>query len=533
MTDAQKVELTFQGYAPTVTLSESDRTISGIITVFGVVAESHGLILEDGALEPRMPLSRVKLLRDHDQRDPVGYMTTLSDDRTEASFHVATGENGDRALAEAREKLRDGLSVGFRTTEYTWDDNYVLHVHKAELYEVSLCAIPAFQDAQVIDVAASMAGRKPQPQTLAASTPKENTPMETLTLEQVEAALSEATDGLERTFEARLAAFSAPTTLSAPPFPSMGAFVQELANGNAEAAAFYQSLAVDGTSADDYKRPAWVEDQIRLVEKRRRIINMFTQEPLPDKGMTLEYAKLKSNTTKVEKQEKEGDALKKGKIVLDSDSTPVETYGGASEVSIQTVKRANTAYLTTLFKALGIEYARATEAAARAKLEAAITAQKATAGKLTLPAAATAFDWLDLLIDASEMYDDLGFDLAGTLVSKDVFKKLMRLEDRNGNMLMRVSGEGVNRVGSVDVSGLKGDVASIDFALLPGAADGTASFFDPIAFTTWESAGAPWQLQQENVLNLTEAFSLYGFAAFASQFPTALVPIEFAAAAGA
>lgn len=531
MTDQQNVELTFRGYASNVTLSQSERTISGVITKFGVVAESHGLLIEEGALEPRMPLSRVKLLRDHNHTDPLGYMLTISADRTEATFYIPPGENGDRALYEAKEKLRDGLSVGFRTREYTWDENGILHVHRAELFEVSQCAIPAFEDAQIIDVAASMASRIPQPQNLAVPTPKENTPMEdTLTLEQVEAALTTATEGIERSFEARLAAFSAPTTLAAPPFPTMGAFVQALANGNAEAAAFYQALAVDGTTADDYKRPAWVEDQIRLVEKRRRIINLFTQEPLPDKGMTLEYAVLKTNTTKVEKQAKEGDALKKGKIQLGTATADVETHGGASEVSIQTVKRANTAYLTTLFKALGIEYARDTEATARTKLIAAIEGQKATDGKLTLPANATAFDWLDLLIDASEMYDDLGYDLDGTLVSKDVFKKLMRLEDSNGNMLMRVSGEGVNRVGSIDVKGLKGDVGSIDFQLLPGAADGTASFFDPIAFTTWESAGAPWQLQQENVLNLTEAFSLYGFAAFASQFPTALVPIEFATA---
>ncbi|WP_217182608.1 HK97 family phage prohead protease [Streptomyces sp. AC495_CC817] len=175
----QQTELTFHGYAPVVALAEESRTISGVITVFGLVAESHGLVIEEGALEPRMPLSRVKLLRDHNHTDPVGYMLTLSDDRTEASFHVAPGENGDRALFEAREKLRDGLSVGFRTTEYTWDDNYVLHVHKAELYEVSLCAIPAFQDAQVIDVAASLATRK------------ENTPI--MNRAQIAAALAAGT----------------------------------------------------------------------------------------------------------------------------------------------------------------------------------------------------------------------------------------------------------------------------------------------------------------------------------------------------
>ena len=150
-------ELTFRGYAPAVTLSRTARTITGRITVFGVVAASHGLLLEPGCLQPRQPLTRVKLLRDHNHADPVGYMTEINDDGTEATFHVPEGDNGDRALTEAADHLRDGLSVGFRSREYTWDDDGVLHVHQAELYEVSLCAIPAFEDAQVINVAASQA----------------------------------------------------------------------------------------------------------------------------------------------------------------------------------------------------------------------------------------------------------------------------------------------------------------------------------------------------------------------------------------
>lgn len=527
MTDLHPIH--FTAYAPTIDLDRETRTIRGTIIAYGIpTTDYRRIVIHAGALRPRLPLSRVKLLIDHDQKQPVGFMTELDADALNAAFKVPDGDAGDKALKDAQNGLRDGLSVGIQVLDedgaFAYDETTrTYHVYAAELVEVSLCAIPAYQDAEVTHVAASH-------QTAAVPTPKENNTVdpETLTLEQVEEALSTASDDIERRVEQRLASFTPAPAPTAPSFTSFGAFVKALAGGDTDAADYYKTLALDGTTADDYKRPAWVQDKIHLVEARRRILNTFTTETLPERGMTLEYAKLKSNTTKVEKQAKEGAALAKGKIQLETATANVETYGGASEVSIQTVKRANAAYLDTLFKALAIEYARTTEAAARAGVTAAITAQKATDAKLTLPANATAYDWLDLLIDAADMYDDLGFDLTGTLVSKDVFKKLARLEDTGGNMLMKVTGEGVNRVGSIDVAGIKGDIASISFKLFHGAAEGTASFYDPIAFTTWESAGAPFRLQQENVLNLTEAFSLYGFAAFASQFPTALVPVEFA-----
>ena len=156
--------LRLQILATDVAADEPARTITGRITMFGAVAESHGLIITAGALQPRMPLKRVKLLRDHDHAQPVGYMTELSqvDTHADATFYVPEGPDGDRALSEAQAGLRDGLSVGFMPTDYDFDDDFNLVVNAGELYEVSLCAIPAYQDAQVESVAAAVALAKKQ-----------------------------------------------------------------------------------------------------------------------------------------------------------------------------------------------------------------------------------------------------------------------------------------------------------------------------------------------------------------------------------
>lgn len=131
------------------------RTITGRIVAFGTKSNDNRLRIEAGALKPRTPLKRVKLLVDHDQSQPVGFMTKLDHDR--AVFTVPEGEAGDRALADANTGRRDGLSIGATINAARWsDDGEILIVSDAELYEVSLCAIPAFADAGVESVAATM-----------------------------------------------------------------------------------------------------------------------------------------------------------------------------------------------------------------------------------------------------------------------------------------------------------------------------------------------------------------------------------------
>lgn len=154
-----EIKLTISAAA---SVSLESRTITGKITVFNKHSSSQGIKLMPGSLTPRNPIKRVKLLRDHDLAQPLGYMTeyTPGTDHTLAAFHVAEGEDGDKALREAEAGLRDGFSVGFIARNYEFDDEFNLIVHEAELFEVSLCAVPDFQDAQVESVALSAARKK-------------------------------------------------------------------------------------------------------------------------------------------------------------------------------------------------------------------------------------------------------------------------------------------------------------------------------------------------------------------------------------
>jgi HK97 family phage prohead protease len=143
------------------TASASSRTITGVATTYGqqASASTGPVIIEAGSLHWADDLSRLKLLVDHDQTQPVGYATAVTDSDAELTitFHVPEGDDGDRALTQASNGLRDGLSVGVWMDDdgYTLDADGYVHVMSGMLREVSLCALPAIDDARVSDVAAT------------------------------------------------------------------------------------------------------------------------------------------------------------------------------------------------------------------------------------------------------------------------------------------------------------------------------------------------------------------------------------------
>jgi len=497
------------------------RQFTGIAVPWGDEVEIWGLWRE--AFDPGAVQDSDDALVFYRHGTPIGRLISARDTDTgwEVTGVISSTPTGDEAYTLLRDGVLDRLSVGFEPIEYrvsTDADGAETVVHtKVRVREVSIVPFPAYDNARVSQV--RHAERNPTP-TQGETVPEALTRAmldEALTLDRAE------TDRRLDVLGAQLAERDGGSAL--PQFESLGHFVRALASGDESAALLHREYTGAGL-ANAVSRNTWLADAIRLVEKRRKVTETFSRQTLPSEGMTLEYAKLKSDGMKVSKQEKEGDNLPFGKIDLTTATANVETYGGYTEFSRQLIERGQPAYLTTAFKAMGIKYAVETEGATRAALNKAIAGQKAAGATLALDvASAKRNDWLGLLVDAVEMYEDLGFTLDGSYVSKDVFKVLLALEDTKGNSVMNVYGDGINQTGTVDISGLLGRLANVNFKLLPGAAAGTVSFYDEEAITTFESSGAPYQLQDENIINLTKQFSVYGYLATATQFPAAIVPV--------
>lgn len=528
----QRAEFTLRA-APTDDPEAGDaRTITGLGVPYGAVIE-HMFgreTFDPGSIEGA---ESAVILWQHLREEPVGRVTAVEDaeDGMTITARLSSTARADEALTLTRDGVVTGLSIGFEPLEYRieHDDESgedTLHWTRVTAREFSLVTFPAYDTARTRS-------------TLTAPERTPAMPQDTITREDLDALDTRMTD-LDRTVALLgngTGDAAADLAAEAQRFSCMGDFVRALAMGDEHAADLYSrafAVRAEGTTADvaevaDVSGTAgWLGNFIRLIEDRRRTVNLFTRAPLPAKGMTVDYAQYRANTLQVGKQAAEGaDLPGPGKLTFTTESEPVETYGGWTDLTRQLIERADVPYLDTVWKALGLRYSAVTDAAFRDRLlaeVAGIIAGGEEGTTITLPGT-DVYDYFDAIIDAGDHYAGTGFDLTGLLVDKDEFKKLSRIEGTDGRPLMSVYGQGVNVVGEVNLPKGDGNIGRVPVNVLWGAPAGTRFFYDPVAAELRESSGAPVRLQDDNIVNLTRAFSLYGYAAVTVPFPGALVPL--------
>lgn len=137
-----------------VQASKDERTITGLALPWDTPGNTSGGKVTVGKDAVSMPhdLRRVKLLRDHNREQPVGYVTNIesTEQGLMVTFRVGNTAEGDLALTEAAEGIRDGLSVELSSVKRSPDGKQVL---SSMLDAVALVAVPAFSDARVSAVA--------------------------------------------------------------------------------------------------------------------------------------------------------------------------------------------------------------------------------------------------------------------------------------------------------------------------------------------------------------------------------------------
>ncbi len=96
---------------------------------------------------------RVKLFRNHDHNQAVGRAVqwrTTHEGGCWAQFRIAATAAGDEVLSEAREGMLDAFSVGFLPKRETRGADGAREIIEAQLHEVSLCPIGAYDGARVL-----------------------------------------------------------------------------------------------------------------------------------------------------------------------------------------------------------------------------------------------------------------------------------------------------------------------------------------------------------------------------------------------
>ncbi len=492
-------------------------TVEGVAVPFGDIIDTwDGAETFDRECEFE-GLDEAKLCFEHGET--IGRITKAesADDGLHITARISDTARGRDAMTLIRDGVLDSFSVGFIPIDSQKDRDGITHRRKVRLLETSIVSWPAYQNAKMTKSAAPAVEQR-----------KEDT-MEDEAIKDSLTALQEEQRGIKAAL-ANMNQHAAPAAHGAE-WRSQGEYLRALFQGDERAIAFQKESRDLITTGDTGNTATWIRDDLRLIEQRRKVMNILSHEALPATGMTMEYNVVTEDTMNAGKQTAEGTALPVGKLTFGTKSVNIDTYGGYTSLSRQTIERSSTPMLNTALRALNNAYARHTEQAARDALYTLIKTERdksSAANKIDAPKALSAMTpnmWAGLILDAAEIMDERNADMARLCVSKDVALALISLTD-SGSRFMDISGKGSDTIGSFDLTGVVGDLMRVPVYMLPKAPTGTAAFLDPSTITCWESGG-PTQLTDGDITKLTADYSVYGYMAIGTTFSEGVLPILF------
>lgn len=522
MTELETREFHFRAHT-----AKAAREVSGIGVPYGEVINIYGQreMFAPGSVRAE----NAKLLYRH--AEPIGVVTSAKDDATgwHPTAKISSTARGDEAYQLALDGVLDGLSVGFRAEKWRIERDeigeYIVY-EEATVREVSLVPFPAYPSARVEAV---------REETKAPTIRKGETMPNENTDQQREAeltALREGVEDLQRSVAVLKDRGSEPATPQLDT-RSAGEVLKAIVSGDETTIREYNALMerayAGGTTADAAIKDTWVGDLTRIYDASTGIlVDTFATGTLPDTGMNVEFAELDANSIEVKKQTAEGADLEVGKVSLKTRTAPVETFGGATRLTLQEIQRSQLPILDRNLEALAMA------AGARHKIEMRTAYNTLVAARVTAAdtvdigvtvANATAEHWLDAVVDAALKFEARNAPLERLLVSSDIFKRLVKLTT-TGHRVFRVDGDS-RTVGELDLTALRGDLASLPVYLDSGSAAGKATFVNGRALRSYLSPVT--SLQDENIINLSKEFSVYRYGAIAAEIPGFVVPVKFGA----
>ena len=444
--------------------------------------------------------------------EPIGLYTGTS---TDAGYlidgTISDTAQGRDAATLARDGVISRLSVGFEPLEHlerTEDNGTIVITHtRVRLREVSLVPHPAYPDAAIT-------ATRNQQEGVPSMTTTDTAAPTRAEIDGLRAEIADLTRDLATRGEQRTVSNDTRTA---------GQLLRAaLVDKDSRAIETLERAYTGGTSDDDFGRPTWAADLTRIVEEADPLAGVFSTGTLPETGMTLEFGRLLDNTVTVSKQAAEGDPLPLGNVSVETDSVPVDTYGGASQMSVQEIKRSQAPLVDMHLRAQAIAAGKQRAATVLAAANALITANASIALEVDGPGWAP---WVPAMVDAVEHFQTLGLGLNGLILPKAEWIALAQLTDGNGRPLLQTNGPSSN-VGQFSVTQLDGSLLTVPTRLVPGLT--APAFFNKAALRHYTSPLAR-VTNDMNALDLTQAFGVYQFGAVADEIPAALVPVTIEA----
>lgn len=340
------------------------REISGIAVpwdVEAVVSDGTAVKFARGALSEDGPAP--KLIESHDMSQIRGLVTSRRSTETGMEFtaRIAATRAGDDALELVKMGAIDSVSVGVNPTKWHYDAAGTMVIEAGDWMELSLVAVPAFEAAQITQVAA----------TIPTTVPKEDTPM------------ADATPTVEAAAPAETP--TAPLLFAQPKkplrLPSPGEYILAMKRGGADFAQLNANihaevqaaqgdvLVSDAAGVIPTPIVAPVYDNINPL---RPIVSALGARSMPDAGATFIRPYVKVHSA-VAAQSNELANLTNADFEVDDIVVTKKTFGGRLYLSEQVIDWSAPSMLDQAIIDMAAQYALATEKEVVDTMAAAVT----------------------------------------------------------------------------------------------------------------------------------------------------------------
>ncbi|MGA0023950.1 MAG: HK97 family phage prohead protease [Burkholderiales bacterium] len=312
-----------------------------------------------------------KLIENHDLTQLRGVVDTLvdGDDGLEFEATLADTRASRDAVALLKAGAYDAVSVGAQPTKFTTNAEGVMTVTEATLVELSLVAVPAFQEAVITQVAATAEPIEAEPE--------QDTEQDTDNTEQEQNEMSEAKIEAEP-IEAEATIPTQPILYAAKPeLPTAVEYLSAMYKGGHEFERVQLAVRAAAPEIGTGDTPGILPEPILGPVYNnflgiRPVVDAIGVKAMPGGGKVFIRPEVTTHTS-IAEQAAEFDTLQSGTLVVTDNQVTKKTYGGYVQISEQDLDWTDPAILSIVLDDLGRVYAQQTDNAAADALVAGAT----------------------------------------------------------------------------------------------------------------------------------------------------------------
>jgi len=498
--------------------SPETRTITGIAVPYNVVANASGT--EVMFLRGSLPTDgkAPKLYMQHDASQAIGLVTERADDEENMYFSakVSATSLGDEALVLAADGVLDSVSVGVNPTKFTYDQDGVMIVEAAQWLELSLVPQPAFSEAVITKVAASI---DTNPEDLCnTEAGEENT--EPQPPEEVEMSEQNAPEVIEASAQKLFAqpkrAFAMPTPAEYLAAMHAGGDTFQNVNAAYKEAVRSQQTALQAAAGDvlTTDTPGLLPVPVlgplfQDLNFVRPVVSAFGARAMPNTpSKTFIRPTITTHTSAA--TQTEGSAVSATTMVIASNTVTKTTVAGQVTLTMQDMDFTDPSSMNLILNDLAGEYLIATDNIAADNL----VSGKTASGSTWTVTADNPTSLINALYDAArEITEDSNYFPTHLCVSPDVWEKLGSQLDGSKRPILGYTTNGVigqnsiGRVGGLQYTGM--DVMGLQLVVDNNFASGTMLVVYAPGFEIYEAQQGILSIANPSTLSRT--FSYYGY----------------------